>query len=99
MKKETLELEKRGEKRVRFGNEMEKLEKAVIKHCRFLRVRADKKALRRKVRGGVGLHNSELDRGEVRLAIILFHKIQTGPSVPFEGPLHASLQDRLLQPP
>ncbi|KAJ6655614.1 hypothetical protein lerEdw1_004966 [Lerista edwardsae] len=43
-----LELEKRGQKRVRFGNEMEKLEKAVIRHCRFLRVRADKKALRRK---------------------------------------------------
>ncbi|XP_053124580.1 myomesin-3 isoform X2 [Hemicordylus capensis] len=43
-----LELEKRGQKRVWFGNEMEKLEKEVIKHCRFLRVRADKKALRRK---------------------------------------------------
>ncbi|XP_077193716.1 myomesin-3 [Paroedura picta] len=43
-----LEMEKRGQKRVRFGNEMEKLEKDVIRHCRFLRVRADKKALRRK---------------------------------------------------
>uniref|UniRef100_A0A8D0HLH5 Myomesin-3 n=1 Tax=Sphenodon punctatus TaxID=8508 RepID=A0A8D0HLH5_SPHPU len=39
-----LELEKRGEKRVRFGNEMEKLEIAVIKHCRFLRVKADRQA-------------------------------------------------------
>lgn len=48
-----LELEKRGQKRVRFGNQMEKLEKDVIKHCRFLRVRADKKAFRRKVSRGV----------------------------------------------
>ncbi|XP_006268041.1 myomesin-3 [Alligator mississippiensis] len=43
-----LELEKRGQKRVRFGNEMEKLEKTVIRNCRLLRVRADRKALRRK---------------------------------------------------
>lgn len=52
MRRETaiLELEKRGQKRVRFGNEMEKLEKTVIRNCRLLRVRADRKALRRKVR-------------------------------------------------
>nr|XP_020655796.1 myomesin-3 isoform X1 [Pogona vitticeps]XP_020655799.1 myomesin-3 isoform X3 [Pogona vitticeps] len=43
-----LELEKRGQKLVRFGNDMEKLEKDVIRHCRFLRVKADRKALRRK---------------------------------------------------
>uniref|UniRef100_A0A8C0G495 Myomesin 3 n=1 Tax=Chelonoidis abingdonii TaxID=106734 RepID=A0A8C0G495_CHEAB len=40
-----IELEKRGQKRVRFGNEMEKLEKAVIRNCRLLRVKADRKAL------------------------------------------------------
>uniref|UniRef100_A0A8B9SNY1 Myomesin 3 n=1 Tax=Anas platyrhynchos TaxID=8839 RepID=A0A8B9SNY1_ANAPL len=45
-----LELEQRGQKRVRFGNEMEKLEEEVIRNCRLLRVRADRKALRRKVR-------------------------------------------------
>ncbi|XP_009906751.1 myomesin-3 [Dryobates pubescens] len=43
-----LELEQRGEKRVRFGNEMEKLEEEVIRDCRLLRARADRKALRRK---------------------------------------------------
>ncbi|KAK2518656.1 Myom3 [Columba guinea] len=43
-----LELEQRGQKRVRFGNEMEKLEKEVIRNCRLLRARADRKALRRK---------------------------------------------------
>uniref|UniRef100_A0A8B9UEG1 Myomesin 3 n=1 Tax=Anas zonorhyncha TaxID=75864 RepID=A0A8B9UEG1_9AVES len=31
-----LELEQRGQKRVRFGNEMEKLEKEVIRNCRLL---------------------------------------------------------------
>ncbi|XP_010132824.1 PREDICTED: myomesin-3, partial [Buceros rhinoceros silvestris] len=43
-----LELEQRGQKRIRFGNDMEKLEKEVIQNCRLLRVRADRKALRRK---------------------------------------------------
>uniref|UniRef100_A0A8C2Y746 Myomesin-3 n=1 Tax=Coturnix japonica TaxID=93934 RepID=A0A8C2Y746_COTJA len=43
-----LELEQRGQKRVCFGNEMEKLEEEVIKNCRLLRVRADRRALRRK---------------------------------------------------
>ncbi|XP_010016648.1 PREDICTED: myomesin-3 [Nestor notabilis] len=43
-----LELEQRGQKRIRFGNDMEKLEKEVIWNCRQLRVRADRKALRRK---------------------------------------------------
>lgn len=50
-----LELEQRGQKRVRFGNEMEKLEKEVIRNCRLLRVRADRKALRRKVRSDVSI--------------------------------------------
>uniref|UniRef100_A0A8C4TT34 Myomesin 3 n=1 Tax=Falco tinnunculus TaxID=100819 RepID=A0A8C4TT34_FALTI len=45
-----LELEQRGQKRIRFGNDMEKLEKEVIQNCRLLRVRADRKALRRKAR-------------------------------------------------
>uniref|UniRef100_A0A8C7DUK5 Myomesin 3 n=1 Tax=Naja naja TaxID=35670 RepID=A0A8C7DUK5_NAJNA len=43
-----LNLEERGKKRIRFGNDMEKLEKDVIRHCRSLRVKADKMALRRK---------------------------------------------------
>ncbi|NXJ69320.1 MYOM3 protein, partial [Rostratula benghalensis] len=43
-----LELEQRGQKRIWFGNDMEKLEKEVIRNCRLLRVRADRKALRRK---------------------------------------------------
>ncbi|XP_074832537.1 myomesin-3 isoform X2 [Carettochelys insculpta] len=43
-----IELEKRGQKRVRFGNEMEKLEKAVIRNCRLLRVKADRKGFRKK---------------------------------------------------
>uniref|UniRef100_A0A8C5S4P2 Myomesin 3 n=1 Tax=Laticauda laticaudata TaxID=8630 RepID=A0A8C5S4P2_LATLA len=43
-----LNLEERGKKRTRFGNDMEKLEKDVIRNCRFLRVKADRMALRRK---------------------------------------------------
>ncbi|KAL7980516.1 hypothetical protein Chor_001670 [Crotalus horridus] len=43
-----LNLEERGKKRIRFGNDMEKLEKDVIRNCRFLRVKADRMALRRK---------------------------------------------------
>uniref|UniRef100_A0A8V5GY64 Uncharacterized protein n=1 Tax=Melopsittacus undulatus TaxID=13146 RepID=A0A8V5GY64_MELUD len=43
-----LELEQRGQKRIRFGNDMEKLEKEVIWNCKLLRLRADRKALRRK---------------------------------------------------
>uniref|UniRef100_A0A669PQY1 Myomesin-3 n=1 Tax=Phasianus colchicus TaxID=9054 RepID=A0A669PQY1_PHACC len=43
-----LELEQRGQKRVCFGNEMEKLEEEVVKNCRLLRVRADRRVLRRK---------------------------------------------------
>ncbi|NXY81275.1 MYOM3 protein, partial [Alcedo cyanopectus] len=43
-----LELEERGQKRTRFGNELEKLEKEVLQKCRLLRARADRKALRRK---------------------------------------------------
>ncbi|KFW78187.1 Myomesin-3, partial [Manacus vitellinus] len=43
-----LELEQRGQKRIRFGNDMEHFEEEVIRTCRLLRVRADRKALRRK---------------------------------------------------
>lgn len=50
-----LELEQRGQKRIRFGNDMEKLEKEVIWNCRLLRVRADRKALRRKVRSVISI--------------------------------------------
>lgn len=45
-----LELEQRGQKRIRFGNDMEKMEEEVLRICRLLRVRADRKGLRRKVR-------------------------------------------------
>lgn len=45
-----LELEQRGQKRVCFGNDMEKMEEEVMRICRLLRVRADRRALRRKVR-------------------------------------------------
>ncbi|NWX35009.1 MYOM3 protein, partial [Notiomystis cincta] len=45
---EILELEQRGQKRIRFGNDMEKMEEEVIRACRLLRVRADRKGLRRK---------------------------------------------------
>uniref|UniRef100_A0A8C5T6Y8 Myomesin-3 n=1 Tax=Malurus cyaneus samueli TaxID=2593467 RepID=A0A8C5T6Y8_9PASS len=47
---DSLDLEQRGQKRIRFGNEMEKMEEEVIRTCRLLRVRADRKGLRRKVR-------------------------------------------------
>ncbi|KAF4800112.1 Myomesin-3 [Turdus rufiventris] len=43
-----LELEQRGQKRVCFGNDMEKMEEEVMRICRLLRVRADRRALRRK---------------------------------------------------
>uniref|UniRef100_K7GFH0 Myomesin-3 n=1 Tax=Pelodiscus sinensis TaxID=13735 RepID=K7GFH0_PELSI len=43
----TVELEERGQKRVRFGNEMERLEEAVIRNCRLLRVKANRKTLRK----------------------------------------------------
>uniref|UniRef100_A0A8C5I8J6 Myomesin 3 n=1 Tax=Junco hyemalis TaxID=40217 RepID=A0A8C5I8J6_JUNHY len=47
---ELLELEQRGQKRTRFGNDTEKMEVELIRICRQLRVRADRKGLRRKVR-------------------------------------------------
>uniref|UniRef100_A0A8D0C4R5 Myomesin 3 n=1 Tax=Salvator merianae TaxID=96440 RepID=A0A8D0C4R5_SALMN len=56
-----LDLEERGQKRIRFGNDMEKLEKAVIKHCRFLRVKADKKALRRKAEAKAQLEKEVME--------------------------------------
>ncbi|KAJ7400057.1 hypothetical protein BTVI_108734 [Pitangus sulphuratus] len=43
-----LELEQRGQKRIGFGNDMERFEEEVIRTCRLLRVRADRKGLRRK---------------------------------------------------
>ncbi|NXL97446.1 MYOM3 protein, partial [Tyrannus savana] len=43
-----LELEQRGQKRIGFGNDMERFEEEVIRTCRMLRVRADRKGLRRK---------------------------------------------------
>ncbi|NXK91993.1 MYOM3 protein, partial [Formicarius rufipectus] len=43
-----LELEQRGQKQLGFGNDMERLEEEVIRACRLLRVRADRRALRRK---------------------------------------------------
>ncbi|NXQ36441.1 MYOM3 protein, partial [Alaudala cheleensis] len=43
-----LELEQRGQKRIRFGNDMEKMEEEVIRLCRLLRVRADRRGLARK---------------------------------------------------
>lgn len=47
---ELLELEQRGQKRTHFGNDMEKMEEELIRICRQLRVRADRKGLRSKVR-------------------------------------------------
>ncbi|XP_075459817.1 myomesin-3 isoform X2 [Ascaphus truei] len=43
-----LGLETRGKKRAAFGNDMEKMEIEVLHACRSLRVRADRKTLRRK---------------------------------------------------
>ncbi|NWW70854.1 MYOM3 protein, partial [Climacteris rufus] len=43
-----LELEQRGQKRIRFGNDMERMEEEVIRACRLLRVRAERRGLRRK---------------------------------------------------
>ncbi|XP_062996879.1 myomesin-3 isoform X2 [Elgaria multicarinata webbii] len=56
-----LELEKRGQKMVRFGNDMEKLEKTVIRNCRLLRVRADKMALRRKAEAKAQLEKEVME--------------------------------------
>ncbi|XP_007424138.1 myomesin-3 [Python bivittatus] len=56
-----LKLEERGQKRIRFGNDMEKLEKDVIRNCRFLRVKADRKALRRKAEAKVQLEREVME--------------------------------------
>nr|XP_021390691.1 myomesin-3 [Lonchura striata domestica] len=45
---EILELEQRGQKRIRFGNDTEKMEEELLRICRQLRARADRKGLRRK---------------------------------------------------
>ncbi|KAF2985728.1 hypothetical protein EK904_003826 [Melospiza melodia maxima] len=54
---ELLELEQRGQKRTRFGNDTEKMEEELIRICRQLRVRADRKGLRRKA-----LHKASLQK-------------------------------------
>lgn len=41
---------------------MEKLEKEVIRNCRLLRVRADRKALRRKVRSDIAIGSRNTNR-------------------------------------
>ncbi|XP_042295146.1 myomesin-3 [Sceloporus undulatus] len=56
-----LKLEERGQKQVRFGNDMEKLEKDVIRNCRFLRVKADRKALRRKAEAKARLEKEVME--------------------------------------
>ncbi|XP_064254522.1 myomesin-3 [Passer domesticus] len=45
---ELLELEQRGQKRICFGNDMERMEEELLRICRQLRVRADRRGLRRK---------------------------------------------------
>lgn len=66
-----LELEERGQKRIRFGNDMEKLEKEVIWNCRLLRVRADRKALRRKVRSDISVGSRNLNRIQIEKCSVL----------------------------
>nr|XP_008119000.1 PREDICTED: LOW QUALITY PROTEIN: myomesin-3 [Anolis carolinensis] len=56
-----LKLDERGHKQVRFGNDMEKLEKEVIRNCRFLRVKADRKALRRKAEAKARLEKEVME--------------------------------------
>ncbi|RMB91320.1 hypothetical protein DUI87_32459 [Hirundo rustica rustica] len=56
-----LELEQRGQKRIRFGNDMEKMEEEVIRICRLLRVRADRKGLCRKAMEKASLEKELLE--------------------------------------
>ncbi|XP_033375527.1 myomesin-3 [Parus major] len=56
-----LELEQRGQKRIRFGNDTEKMEEELIRICRLLRVRADRKGLRRKAQDKAGLEKEFLE--------------------------------------
>ncbi|NXR34621.1 MYOM3 protein, partial [Zosterops hypoxanthus] len=56
-----LELEQRGQKRIRFGNDMEKMEEEVIRICRLLRVRADRKGLCRKAMEKASLEKEFLE--------------------------------------
>lgn len=46
-----MELEERGQKRVGFGNDLERTEIAFLRTQWLLRQRRDRKALRRRVRG------------------------------------------------
>lgn len=62
-----LELEQRGQKRIRFGNDMEKMEEEVIRACRLLRVRADRKGLRRKVRADTSAGSRDANRVKIVL--------------------------------
>lgn len=50
----TVELEERGQKRVGFGNDLEKMEIAFLQTQWLLRQKRDRKALRRRVRGWAG---------------------------------------------
>ena len=50
----TVELEERGQKRVRFGNDLERADIAFLRTQGLLRQRRDRKALRRRVRGWAG---------------------------------------------
>ncbi|NXY09944.1 MYOM3 protein, partial [Pteruthius melanotis] len=60
-----LELEQRGQKRICFGNDMEKMEEEVLGACRLLRARAERGALRRKAVEKASLEKEllELRRG------------------------------------
>ncbi|NXD28022.1 MYOM3 protein, partial [Spelaeornis formosus] len=67
---EILELEQRGQKRIRFGNDMEKLEEEVIRICRLLRVRADRKGLRSKAAEKASLEKELLEQCSGRAPLL-----------------------------
>lgn len=50
----TVELEERGQKRVGFGNDLERMEMAFLRTQRLLRQKRDWKALRQRVRQVLG---------------------------------------------
>lgn len=50
----TVELEERGQRRVGFGNDLERMELAFLRTQRLLRQRRDWKALRQRVRQALG---------------------------------------------
>ncbi|NWR48689.1 MYOM3 protein, partial [Regulus satrapa] len=65
-----LELEQRGQKRIRFGNDMEKLEEEVIRICRLLRVRADRRGLYSKAVGKACLEKELLELHSARAPLL-----------------------------